>query len=425
MLYNDTYSTADLVYLFLDGETNDVQQSVLFGALAANADLQEEFREAMQLRIAAGANKPVQMPPDSMTNTVFASVGIASTAGTAAAVTSSGAGSAFSGLMAGMQGGGGLLISALGAAMVTFLLTVALWDTSAPEEVAADRLVAASRVSSPPEEAESPVEELSIASFRNEIPASPGQMHEGASQPPLRAHTPASDAESAKSLASEMPKKMPIPFVTTHNKETVLPAGLRAKELAAPSVPPGSYLNTRSSTDLSAQEESRQPDPPGTESIPRRFSFQVGSNLPALWFPGTAHLDENPSLIDDFQAGIFYHLDENHSLGVEAGKMSTALYIINAGVFTLEQRIAWVGISYQYRMQSLQFLEGLQPYGQLSLGGSRPGPLLRSVLGLHYSPERVVSFGLGAETALQLFRDQGPWKGLGRLGLSATMFVKF
>jgi len=70
---NKQYS--DLIYRFMDGDTDSVQQTVLFNQLSKDAELQNEFQQAVAVAKGFNIDKPVLSPPAHLTNNLFMNAG--------------------------------------------------------------------------------------------------------------------------------------------------------------------------------------------------------------------------------------------------------------------------------------------------------------------------------------------------------------
>ena len=65
----------DLVYLFVDGEASDLEQTLLFQALAADAELQAELADAIRINSAAQQERLETLPPVAVTAALFEKIG--------------------------------------------------------------------------------------------------------------------------------------------------------------------------------------------------------------------------------------------------------------------------------------------------------------------------------------------------------------
>ncbi|MBL7998649.1 MAG: hypothetical protein JNL32_08445 [Candidatus Kapabacteria bacterium] len=83
----DNFSPSDIIYLYLDGEADSVQQATLFAALATDADLQQEFNEALEMRKTFENERMTAEAPAYLTASVMSSAGITETIGGLAATT--------------------------------------------------------------------------------------------------------------------------------------------------------------------------------------------------------------------------------------------------------------------------------------------------------------------------------------------------
>src|SRR5579864_9262732 len=77
----NNFTPSELIYLFLDGEADNVQRTVLFTAMANDSSLQEEFNDAMRIRTVTQKQALAIVPSALLTQQLFAKAGF----GTAAA----------------------------------------------------------------------------------------------------------------------------------------------------------------------------------------------------------------------------------------------------------------------------------------------------------------------------------------------------
>ncbi len=74
------FSPSELIYLFLDGEHNGVERSMLFKAMAENQELQHEFEDALNIRNAAAREAADIAPSAALGHSLMARAGFAPTA---------------------------------------------------------------------------------------------------------------------------------------------------------------------------------------------------------------------------------------------------------------------------------------------------------------------------------------------------------
>lgn len=75
----DFTSPKDLVHLFVDGEINDVQRTILFRELADNAELQEYLSDVMQTEQKMEQYRATATVPDALRSAIFAQAGFGTT----------------------------------------------------------------------------------------------------------------------------------------------------------------------------------------------------------------------------------------------------------------------------------------------------------------------------------------------------------
>lgn len=82
---------SDLIYLFIDGETNKIEQQTLFKELANNDELQTEFQQAVLMSKDFMKDRAVLTPAASLKDSIFLKAGLsAAGAAVATGVVSSG-----------------------------------------------------------------------------------------------------------------------------------------------------------------------------------------------------------------------------------------------------------------------------------------------------------------------------------------------
>ncbi|HET7152259.1 MAG TPA: hypothetical protein VFJ29_00705, partial [Candidatus Kapabacteria bacterium] len=117
----NNFTPSELIYLFLDGEADNVQRTVLFTAMASDSNLQEEFHDATRIRAAAQKQALAIVPSALLTQQVFAKAGFGTAASvkTAGFVSSSGGAGTIATLIGSFKGVVAPLLAAAGAAVVT------------------------------------------------------------------------------------------------------------------------------------------------------------------------------------------------------------------------------------------------------------------------------------------------------------------
>lgn len=73
-------SPSELIDVFLDGEHSGTERAVLFSALGSNTDLQIEFEEALRIRTAALTDAALTMPPPDLTSSLMSRAGFGTAA---------------------------------------------------------------------------------------------------------------------------------------------------------------------------------------------------------------------------------------------------------------------------------------------------------------------------------------------------------
>ncbi len=79
-------TNSDLIYLFIDGETTEIERDILFKELANNNELQIEFQDALKLNKATHSSDFAITPPIALTGAIFSKAGFNQIVQTAAIV---------------------------------------------------------------------------------------------------------------------------------------------------------------------------------------------------------------------------------------------------------------------------------------------------------------------------------------------------
>ncbi|MBL7975662.1 MAG: hypothetical protein JNJ85_12160 [Candidatus Kapabacteria bacterium] len=75
-MIDEPLTPSELIYLYVDGEADSVQQTTLFAALATDPELQQEFNEALAMRKAFEHERASAQPPAYLTSKVYEDAGL-------------------------------------------------------------------------------------------------------------------------------------------------------------------------------------------------------------------------------------------------------------------------------------------------------------------------------------------------------------
>lgn len=330
-----SWTPSELIYLFVDGEADDVQKSMLFSTLANDAGLQAEFSDALRINSAVRDAGQDEGPPKHVTAALFRKAGFAVAAGESstgvAAVTVS------SRLLSGLRG----ILIPLASAFVGATLALLFAPDILRQSGDGDRQAQAMNAPAPISNA---VPDATIERTPSATSNHTDEVRPLSSAP--RATSAASAATALRSIertndgseASNAPvpratdtdvKAAPIDDGSNRTEPAAAPA-MREIELSAerpapveeiaPSVASNeeAYALLRSSAaDLSAAFD---PDDP-------RFALQIRGLAELEMFPHRSYNVGEPEAFENLAVAGFYHISRSHSIGIEIGREYHPLYV--------------------------------------------------------------------------------------------------
>lgn len=168
---------------------------------------------------------------------------------------------------------------------------------------------------------------------------------------------------------------------------------------------------------------------PSLASVYRGFALQVrgfsGTSLPRESVPTNA-----TPMFDNGSMGLYYIVSANHRFGLEVGQESFSQSFhgeINGHPAHYEQNphTLWYGASYRYQMDRIDFLLGIAPTAQITLGGSSLGGVAREFIGIDIAPLEGISLIAGLDAGTLLYRSGGTWFSTQKLGFTYGATVRF
>ncbi|MEP7220307.1 MAG: hypothetical protein ABI876_15390, partial [Bacteroidota bacterium] len=120
-----------------------------------------------------------------------------------------------------------------------------------------------------------------------------------------------------------------------------------------------------------------------------------------------------------------YYLSEHHAVGIEIGEDRMPMYRSSGADFVRDDRLFWGGGTYQFRMDRIEPLGGVQPFFEGMAGATVMGPIGKGMVGISYAPEGNVSMGIGIEGTALLYRLHGLWYSTEKTGVAYLVNVHF
>lgn len=410
-------TTNDQILELLDGELDPMVEPTLFAELASNTDLRTEFKQQLAIRTAVQEDRMALLPPAALTSAVFTGLGFAAPIAGAAAGAVGG-----SAVVSWITKLGLPMLTAAAAAGMTWIATQQADDARLP---ARDQAVATGReepqaVSRPATTASMPVS--SAMSTNSDAALAAAQQHASATERALASAQRENDRlRTALAMAEQR-----IPAQNLETPEVV------PQEQPMDLTPLVSTFNVTSDIRLARTEGHRPVNTATfTESVmpwQRYPSFL----LQARGFQSTpltpVSVPAQSGWLDNAGLSLLYQLSDHHGVGLEFGSESFAQVFEgrrNGQLIRYEQQPAssWAGIFYRYQHDPI--VQGVLPFAQVLLGGSRFGPIGRATVGLAYAPSGPLTFLVGVEGATMAYEFQNTWFTSTNLGFTYGVAVRF
>jgi len=445
MTENLTYYQ-DLIYLYLDGEASDAEKKVLFDKLSQNSELQEEFSRAMELNKAMGEDREFLSPSIELTQKLFIRAGFIPAAELAPI------GFSGSGLLGSLMNSGRIIMQNLGAGLVaaSVLFTgynlVEKFDNAKIKD--ANNRETTAYLAKYNQKAENRTESNTNSS-RKSVPMV--SSIEDNSKPVIRNNSKSNFEKSLSSkntlLASKHNKKN-----TINASDESLAANNSMKEPLADNIDNNNSDN--SNNEISSQLESYQaPERINAANIDNNKKFysldyhQFMPNAFAMDFPedlnislrvsGISGIQYYPSrdieksgqLLNNISLCVSYHFDDHQSIGIFAGREALQLYDVEQldkkYTFDKQPNILWAGLNYKYNLGAISGIVPVNPYADLTIGGTKYGPITKLGLGINYPLTNSITLGLGYEFTSLMYSEFATYKFTHKSGIIYNLSYKF
>ncbi len=358
MIQNEsTWTASELIYLFVDGEADDLQKAQLFGALANDSDLQAELADAIRINAAVRDESVNAAPPAAVTASLFEKAGIGAVASGSLSGAAGTLGTVAGGTSAGVWSsmlkkiGLPLVTGFLGAALALFLLPESGLVESQPIAASEANRTFATMSHGPGGGVDERRGESSVSSSlsSDDLLSSGNQsgrttrMQKGR-QDHIETRNDfggaVSDEAKGRSADGSETETQVIPTLRQENdgEESVrnhfnrpephlltLPAVLTSPSFAEG----GEELYVRSISDLS---------PLTDNASPLRFSVQLRGILGLETFPHRSLETGKSSPLENLAITAFWHPSEHHAFGVEVGRERHPLYVQDDGTVEGEEK---------------------------------------------------------------------------------------
>ncbi len=377
MSMHEEFTDSRMLLSFLDGELDPAQEEVLFQQLSGDASLRAEMQDHLAIRKAVQHDVEAFTPPAAATTAVFAGLGFTIPAATAEAATGIGA-SWFSNF-------GFPAASAMVAGLVSMVLLFSL------------------RTETPPVVFEP-------------APPVPVEIVQVTPPPTIIIQTIAAPVASLMLPDEKLEVVSAAEIVPSRQLNEVELAGI-ASLSNSPEVPRYQW------------ELDQYHLQPMIATQPRGVLISA-RNTSARSNPSPTVLSQNDPVIANLNLGLMYRLGDSHLVGIEIGHEAFSMQfsgIDNGHNVAYEQNPLawWTTLAYQYSGGQI-FVPTLRPYIQAQIGGAiELGPMARASAGIKFQPFSQVSFLLGAEGTVLMYRFQNNWFNSRKLGITYGMSYEF
>jgi hypothetical protein len=466
MALDNSNSSSDLLYLFLDGRISATERMALFNALAADPELQSEMEDALVIRSVVARERAAATPPPELTAALFSKAGIALPTAAANVAAGATAGAATGALTNGIvseiaqstvsTGSSYLLPGILGGAAISLAAGIFSWFMLSNNSSKMQQMEITSR------DQQSQIRNLSAlldqnmqeknriytmleqekGQFRQTVQklnqeltsalrAEQNMRYEQKEQlanslqqnsiyspenpvamPPVSAHAPIAEAiqQSAHS---------PV-IAAQHDQSTAAPQDNSIGKPAADLQQYRSMIPSKPMQTVQAPTIVPAEDPTGNVTV------QLRSINGLKLFPGRNAVMPSDILFNNLSASIMYSYDRNQSIGAEFGQETFPIYdVATTGDLIPKSTIVWAGLSYRYQMESQSWLMDLKPWSSIVAGGSKYGPVGRIAAGVQWQPQPRFAFTAGIEASGLLFRYRNAWNNGSKISLTYGVLINF
>ena len=406
----NTYSPSDLIYLFIDGEADPLQQELLFTSLAGSSELREEFRQAMDIRKSFEKDRKNLVPSAALASSVFSKVGFTTAAASAAVATTEAIKTSF----------GSRAILMLKNSLAPLLFTGA--------SALITSLIFVNSVKPPVSKTNS----LPVQSSANAVPVVVSRQEQSAEpqiREVVRTVTVVKEVPVmvTKEVAADNESAKITPVANEDNNHVILMSRSNPNMLIA-----GDFDSRIKQADL--LQPMPMPSPADWSNSGRQFSIEARGISGLGYYPYRV-IDPVPATqLSNLGFTLNYQLADNHSLGISFGKESFQMYsvsqVIDADkisrlVFSKEPNLIWGGLTYRYTLDKEYALNSIRPFSESFLGATMFGPMMKQMLGLSFNPTGLYSFAIGLEGTGLGYQTRNSFKLTGKLGLVYSMGIHF
>lgn len=387
----NNYPHEDLLSGFIDGELDSVQEEQLFEQLAASSELRTHLRGLQTIRTAATNYTSYVTPPAELTKATFTSLGFTSA------------------LQPAQVGAAASILAILSAFIHRYWLPMAAVIVSSALTTAVIFTVLKSSQAS----VDDSVSSAGAQAAQRNGSMSPSTAHGSVIHShiePTRGTSRIASAAVSSSLPTALSQSRLQAFIDTILNEK--------SEIAVDEIQMQHYHGIQPPTSepitheiFSKQFHDRLVFSP---TLPERFTLEY-RNFELRSYPDATVPARSDPWFNNMSIGLFYTLTEHQNAGLEFGQEAFPQHysgIENGKGVRYEQNLltSWLAAAYRYKWNEISWLGGVRPFLSTSMGATvQAWSLVRSSVGIRYTPDRRVTLMIGADGSLLLYQFQNTW----------------
>ncbi len=418
---------SDLIYLFIDGETDEIEQQTLFKELANNYELQTEFKQAVLMSKNFMRDRAVLTPAATLKNSIFLKAGLSAAGGAVAtSIVSSGSLGRVFELFSKFST---QIYATLAGALATVLVMLTLvnpliYENSENSQVTKN--IQNNKINQN--------DKNSLASFNNE------------ENNPL---TIPNDVPVSRVNTSKINQQKPNPtvsnqdlFVINSPEEILKNEVINNKEIIDNNkflINESNIFNSKAfnlNNSIGSNGLNNTLILSSYDPLVELIDLSDGNivldlkSISTLKFYGANDIKgHDETFISDAMLGIMYKADDHHSFGLQFGKEAFHIYrvenIDSTHNFIQENSVFWFAGMYRYEFNQLPIFSNINPYFDISLGATKYGLISKGTAGLLFNLSNSAYCSLGLEGAMLSYNDRGKYNLAGKLGLIYSLGIRF
>jgi hypothetical protein len=396
-------SVNDLIYLFIDGEANDTEKSILFSELSENSSLQQEFQDALNIKNAAFMETSNLILPLSVTNSIFNKVGISNSIPISIPVNVP-----FTQKISGLLSNTSLysLSSGIVGALLTFFLINLTQNNISPNKDAHNILSDKSNVSA-----------HQLIDTKYPMKLSGISKDKKINKHGFNIAFLKSDKLNNDDILVKQNPIIPAKFedvyrMDLNNKNF----SNKVKSLKRLQIPSNNDKINEENNNLTFKQS----------SYLKGFTIMLNSINGLKYYPNRDNIVAQSVEINNLFFTVKYKLDDIYSIGITIGKENYPLLIKDqSGALYPSSTLNYYGVNCDINLYNFELVGDLKADLRILAGGTSVGFLGKSGIGFVWSPDSKLGFNFGLESTISVSSFNKNADITGKLGLYYGISYKF